>query len=155
MFFVVFVGESKRVPLLFCHLALSSPTSKIAFFLNSRMCHIWKFPGQEMNLSCICDLHHSSTGHSCILGNTGSFNPPHQARDRTHASAVTQAAAVRFLTHCNTTGTPVPSSLKIILVYLFFEKPSCYSTLIFISKVIMTSNFSSPFWLSYFIEKPS
>ena len=44
---------------------------------------LWMFPGQELNLS------HCS--HSCNLhrtcSNAGSFNPLHQARDQTHASA--------------------------------------------------------------------
>lgn len=35
-----------------------------------------------------------------------SFNPLCQARDQTHASAATQPAMVRFLTHCATVGTP-------------------------------------------------
>ena len=36
----------------------------------------------------------------------GSFNPLHLAGDRTPASEVIWAAAVRFLTHCTTAGTP-------------------------------------------------
>ena len=35
-----------------------------------------------------------------------SFNPLLQAREQTHASENTQAAAVGFLTHCTTVGTP-------------------------------------------------
>ena len=33
---------------------------------------IWKFPGQRLNLSCSCNL-------CCTCGNTGFFNPLHQA----------------------------------------------------------------------------
>ena len=58
---------------------------------------IWKFPGQELNLSHSCDL-------GCSWSNSGSFN--HRAV-RTCASIATQAAAVGFLTHCATAGTPV------------------------------------------------
>ena len=36
-----------------------------------------------------------------------SFNPLHWARDWTCTSTVTQAAAVKFLTHCTTVGTPI------------------------------------------------
>ena len=39
-----------------------------------------------------------------------SFNPLHWAWDWTCTSAVTQATAVRFLTHCTTAGTPWESS---------------------------------------------
>ena len=47
-----------------------------------------KFLGQGLDLSFICDLHHS-------YGNAGSFNPLHQAGDHTRTSA----PPVRFLTH--------------------------------------------------------
>ena len=53
--------------------------------------HIWKFPVQELNPGHSCDLHHS-------YGHTGSFNPLCGARDRTHTSAATRAAAAGFLT---------------------------------------------------------
>ena len=39
--------------------------------------------------------------------NTGSFNPRHQAGDRTCTSAATGATAVGFFTHCATVGTPI------------------------------------------------
>ena len=35
------------------------------------------------------------------------FNPLHQARDQTHASAATQAPAVGFLTYCAMAETPI------------------------------------------------
>ena len=38
---------------------------------------------------------------------TGSFNPLHQVRDQTRACVITQAAAVRLLTHCTTVATPL------------------------------------------------
>ena len=49
--------------------------------------------------------------------NARSFNPLYQAGDWTCASSVTGATAVRFLTHCTTTGTPteVHFSLKLCL----------------------------------------
>ena len=57
-------------------------------------------PGiKPYSLGYSCDLHHS-------CANAGSFNSLHQARDQTHASAVTQAIAIRLLTHCSTSGTP-------------------------------------------------
>ena len=43
------------------------------------------------------------------------FNPLHQARNQTHTSAETQAATVRFLTHCTTEGTPHHLLLRFIL----------------------------------------
>ena len=46
-------------------------TNTIFFFFNGRTCSIWKFLGQGLNPS-----------HSC--SNTGSFNPPSEARDGTH-----------------------------------------------------------------------
>ena len=58
---------------------------------------IWQFPGQGLNPSCSCNLY----------GNARSFNSLHQAGDKTCSSAVTQSAAVRFLTHCATAGTPL------------------------------------------------
>ena len=45
-------------------------------------CGKWKFPGQGLNLSCNCNLHHS-------CGNAGSCNLLCQAGDRTYDSAVT------------------------------------------------------------------
>ena len=43
--------------------------------------------------------------HSC--GNIGSFQPLHLAGDGTCTSAMTQAVALGFLTHCTTVGTPI------------------------------------------------
>ena len=63
------------------------------FYFFGRTHHIWKFVSQELNLSQSCS-------------NTGSFNPLWQAGDRTCTSAATWAAAVRFLTHWATVGTP-------------------------------------------------
>ena len=64
------------------------------FYLSDGHNHrIWKFLGQGMNLSCGCDL--------CIsCSNARSFNPLHCF------GRATWAAAVRFLTHCTTVGTP-------------------------------------------------
>ena len=59
-----------------------------------------KFPSQGLNPSCSCNL-----CHSC--GNARSFNPLHQAGGWNRGSAVTRAAAVRFLTHCAREGTPL------------------------------------------------
>ena len=61
-------------------------------------CGIWRFLGQELKLSHSCDLCHSCS-------NARSFNPLHTAGDLTATSAATQAAAVRFLTHCAQVGT--------------------------------------------------
>ena len=52
-------------------------------------------PGQGLNPSPSCDLHHS-------CGNARFF----WARDQTHTSTATPVAAVRFLTHCTMAGTP-------------------------------------------------
>ena len=68
------------------------------FFLNGRTHNIRKFLGQGLNPSCSCNLCHSGS-------NAGYFNPLYLAGDGTHASAVTWATAVRFLTHCATVGT--------------------------------------------------
>ena len=57
-------------------------------------------PGIELQLLC----------PSC--GNAGSFNPLCQARDRTCTSAVIQATAVRFLTHCTTARTQIKANLE-------------------------------------------
>ena len=50
----------------------------------------------------------SAQARDCIwvpASTCGSFNPLCQAREPTHAAAVTQAAAVGFLAHCATAGT--------------------------------------------------
>ena len=67
------------------------------FFFNGHTHVIWKFLGQ--NLSHSLDL-------CCSRGNSRSFNPLRQGGDQIHASTVTGAAAVGFLTHCTTAGTP-------------------------------------------------
>ena len=51
--------------------------------------------------------------HLCHnVSNARSFNPLYQAGDQTTASIATTAAAVRFLTHCATAGTPTIYSFK-------------------------------------------
>ena len=65
----------------------------LSFFYNGHTPGIWKFLGQGLNLSPSC-------------GNSRSFNPLCWAKNQTHASAVTRAAAIGFLTHCATTRTP-------------------------------------------------
>ena len=76
----------------------SGPGLSKWIFFNGHTHGMWKSLGQRLNPRRT-DLH-------CSHSNTRSFNPLHQARDRTHASAVTQATAVRFLTQCATVGTP-------------------------------------------------
>lgn len=53
---------------------------------------IWSFPGQRLELS-----HSAATLDLLTL---------HRAGARTHTSAATQDAAVGFLPHCTTVGTP-------------------------------------------------
>ena len=65
-------------------------------------CTIWKFQGQGPNPSYSCDLCHNCS-------NVRSFNLLCQTRDRTHTSTAIWDAAVRFLTHCTTVGTPITS----------------------------------------------
>ena len=60
----------------------------------------WKFPGQGQNPSCSCDL-------------------LHWAKDKTLTSTTTHAAAVRFLTHCATVGTPTVDSYTLYILYSF------------------------------------
>lgn len=68
------------------------------FFLMARpVAYGNSWPGTEQ--SHIYDLH-------CNCNNTRSFKPSRQAGDRTHASAVTRAATVGFLTHCVTAELP-------------------------------------------------
>ena len=69
-------------------------------------------PGNFLNPSCSCNLHHS-------YGNTSSFNPLHWARDWTCTSAVAWATAVRFLTYCATVETPLSSHLFNISFFLY------------------------------------
>ena len=76
------------------------PLLFLGFLFYGCCCGTWKFLGQGLNLSHNCD-----PSHSC--SNAGSFNPLHQVRDQTYTSTVTWAAAVRFLTHCTTVGTPI------------------------------------------------
>ena len=68
------------------------------FFLRPQH-SMWRFPGQELNLSCSCNLCHSCS-------NARSFNLLHQAWDQTHTSVATGTTTVGFLTHCTTVGTP-------------------------------------------------
>ena len=68
------------------------------FFLNGQTHGVWKLPCQGLNLNFSCNC--------CSWINPGSFNPLHQAKDWTHASAANWASAVGFLTHCTTAGTP-------------------------------------------------
>lgn len=87
-------------------------------FLNGRICGIWNFPNQGVN-------------QSCSYSNTGYFNSLGQARNQIHASTVTWAAAVGFLTHCITEGTPCNELLSLCFLkihslilwsfFLFFE----------------------------------
>ena len=84
--------------IMFHHKSLDIfPLHSVILFLFSifydHTCSIWKFPGQGLNLSHSCALQNSCS-------NARSFNQLYQARDRTCASAETQAAAVGFLTHC-------------------------------------------------------
>ena len=60
---------------------------------------IWKFLGQGLNPSRSCEQRHS-------CDSTGAFKPLCWARDWTCTSTVTQATAVRFLTHCTMGGIP-------------------------------------------------
>ena len=69
-------------------------------FLNGYTHSVWKFPSQGMNES------KPQLQPMPQLRHTGSFNPLHQAGDRTCAFAATQATAVGFLIHCTTAGTP-------------------------------------------------
>ena len=62
------------------------------FVFNGWTHNICMFPGQGLNLS------------SC--SNARSFNPLHWARDPTWAFTEPWAAAIEFLTHCTTEGTP-------------------------------------------------
>ena len=80
---------------------------------------------QGLNLSCSCDLYHSCS-------NTGYFNPLHWAENQTHTSALTQAAAARFLSYCTMAGTPptfifIPSKLgnSFYLTHGVFMKIKC------------------------------
>ena len=56
-------------------------------------------PGQGLNLGHSCNLCHSCS-------NARSLTPLCRAGDGTCISEVTRAAAVRFLTHCATSGAP-------------------------------------------------
>ena len=83
------------------------------------------FPGQGVNPSRSCDLHHSR-------GNAGSFKPLCCARDQTWASALTGDASVGFLTHCATEGTPSMAfsdiEVKEIFLWVFIKEkaiPCC------------------------------
>ena len=75
------------------------PSFLPSFFLNGYTWGIWKFPGQGLHLSHSFDLYHS-------CDNARSFHPLHPGQDPSCTSTETWAAAVRFLTHCATVGTP-------------------------------------------------
>jgi len=71
---------------------------------------LWMNPygsSRARNLSCSCSLCHS-------YGKARFFYPLCQARDQTHTSAATRAAAVRFITHCAASGTPDSHFKKMI-----------------------------------------
>ena len=68
-------------------------------------------PETESELQLQSNLH-------CRCGNAGFFDPMLQAEDQIHASsAETQAAAVIFLAHCTTAGTP--EVFKKLLFFFF------------------------------------
>ena len=70
-------------------------------------------PETESELQLQSNLH-------CRCGNAGFFDPMLQAEDQIHASsAETQAAAVIFLAHCTTAGTP--EVFKKLLFFFFFN----------------------------------
>ena len=70
---------------------------------------ICKFPGQGSNLSCSCNLHHSSDNAGSLIHSAGS--------EMQHATAA-QAAAVGSLTHFTTAGTPQTRFESPILKYV-------------------------------------
>ena len=83
---------------------------------------IWKFLEQEfefldqgLNLSCICDLQFS-------CGNAGSFNPLPWAENQTCTSTMTQAAAIRFLTHCAAEGIPNAKTFLCVHIHIWIKK---------------------------------
>ena len=58
--------------------------------------------------SCARDWIQSAASiYGAAVAKARSFNPLLQAEHRTHASTVTRATTVRFLTHCTAVGTPV------------------------------------------------
>ena len=61
------------------------------------------------------------------------FNALQRAGDQTYASSATWAAAVRFLTHCATAGTP--ASTLFILIFLISHMKS-YSSSLFLSDLL-------------------
>ena len=86
---------------------------------------IWKCLGQGLTPS-----------HSC--GNARSFNPMCQAGDWTSTSTVTPTAAVIFLTHWATAGTPCFFALVVIAVVVVFygflccEKALKFNSVLFV-----------------------
>ena len=80
-------------------LCVPSYVSQLFFFFNDYTLSIWKFPGQGLNPRCSCDLYRS-------CGNARSST--HCARPVIHHAPLPAiwAAAVGFLTHCATAGTP-------------------------------------------------
>ena len=82
----------------------------VLFCFNGCTHDTWKFLGQGLNPSHSYNLH-------CSCGSAGSFNPLHQAGDQTHTSTGNRTAAVMFLTHCTTVGTP---RLSVFFLCFFF-----------------------------------
>ena len=96
------------------------------FFFKHHTHSIWKFLGQGLNPSHICDLCHS-------WGNAESFNSLCQAGIQTCASTVTGATVVGFLSHIATAGVPRNKLLPIfkeqinLVLYNSFQLSSgCY-----------------------------
>lgn len=73
---------------------------RFCFFSRGHTCGTWKFLGQGPNAS-----------HNC--SNTRSLDPLRWARNQTHTSTVSWAAAVRLPTHCATAGTPRPFGFNV------------------------------------------
>ena len=79
------------------------------FFLNGLTHGVWKFPGQGLNPSHICDFR-------CPCGNTGYFNPLYQAGNWTHTSTATLVVAAESLTHF----TSLRQEIQRVLFVCFF-----------------------------------
>ena len=121
-------------------------TKKYVCIFNGCTCSIWKFLGERLNPSHSCNL-------CCNCSSAGFFNPLHQAGDQTHASPVTCATAVRFLTHCATVRTP--KSIKFFLLtysrFTVFCQFLLYSTVT--KSYTNTQFFFSCYFLSWSIPK--
>ena len=88
----------------------------ICFFLffYGHTCGTCKF--QELNPSRSCHLH-------CSCGNAWSFNPLCWAEDGARTSVATQAAAVRFSSHCATAGTPEHTAFFFFFFFFLWPHP--------------------------------